>query len=301
MIYLTVACLTFGLKSSREIALRKRMEHNYANFFTETDGNNTPIFIVDADSKITTKGQQPITVFNYSLAEDNACLKIYADRRILTIHHTASGNCFSIECGTVSENNITVYKSDLAAQSVAPPHNILDHLLLFALSMSGLHHNMLLIHASSTVYNGKAMMFLGESGTGKSTHSRMWLENISGTTLLNDDAPAVRLLPDGTVRTYGTPWSGKTPCYMNTSYPLEAFVRIKRAQYNRLTRQDTIHPFRAVLPSCLPTLQQDETTLDPLCDILSSILANVPVYVMECLPDGDAARVCCNGLFEYKQ
>ena len=88
---------------------------------------------------------------------------------------------------------------------------------------------------------------------------------------------------------------------MNIFYPLEAFVRIKRAQYNRLTRQDTIHAFGAVLPSCLPTLQQDETTLDTLCDILSSILANVPVYVMECLPNGDAARVCCNGLFEYKQ
>lgn len=298
MIYLTVAGLTFGLRSSREATLRKRMEHNYADFFTEAGSDSTPIFIIDADCHIASTDEQPVTVFDYSLTEDNAHLEIYADRRILTIRHTASGNCFSVECGNASENGITVYKSDLAAQTVAPPHNILDHLLLFALSMAGLRHNMLLIHASSTVYNGQAMMFLGESGTGKSTHSRMWLENINGATLLNDDAPAVRLLPDGTVRTYGTPWSGKTPCYINTFYPLAAFVRIKRAPYNRLTRQDTIRAFGAVLPSCLPTLQQEETTLDPLCDTLSHILANVPVYVMECLPNDDAARVCCNGLFE---
>ncbi len=96
-------------------------------------------------------------------------------------------------------------------QGIAPPGHILDHLLIFALSVAAVGkgypaHPCL----HDTLPRQEAVMFLGESGTGKSTHSRMWLENIEGSTLLNDDAPAVRISADGTTA-YGTPWSGKTP------------------------------------------------------------------------------------------
>ena len=60
---------------------------------------------------------------------------------------------------------------------------------------------------------------MGKSGTGKSTHSRLWLENVPGATLLNDDNPIVRLTLVGAI-VYGSPWSGKTPCYKNESAPL---------------------------------------------------------------------------------
>ena len=86
-------------------------------------------------------------------------------------------------------------------QGIAPPGHILDHLLIFALSVAAVGKGILLIHASTIRYRGKAVMFLGESGTGKSTHSRMWLENIEGSTLLNDDAPAVRISADSTTLT----------------------------------------------------------------------------------------------------
>ena len=56
-------------------------------------------------------------------------------------------------------------------------------------------------------------MLLGKSGTGKSTHSRLWLKYIPDTKLLNDDNPAVRIMDNNTIMIYGTPWSGKTPCY----------------------------------------------------------------------------------------
>lgn len=77
----------------------------------------------------------------------------------------------------------------------------------------------LLVHASVVGYDGGAYMFLGRSGTGKSTHSRLWLENIEGTYLLNDDNPVIRFI-DGEVMAYGSPWSGKTPCYRNESLPI---------------------------------------------------------------------------------
>lgn len=68
------------------------------------------------------------------------------------------------------------------------------------------------IHTSTIVCRGKAVLFLGESGTGKSTHTRLWRENIEEATLLNDDSPIVRIT-DGQPWVWGSPWSGKTPCY----------------------------------------------------------------------------------------
>mgnify|MGYP003226810706 CR=1 FL=1 len=80
------------------------------------------------------------------------------------------------------------------------------------------------IHTSTIVCQSKAILFLGESGTGKSTHTRLWRKNIQGAVLLNDDSPILRII-DGEPWIYGSPWSGKTPCYKNESYPLAACVR----------------------------------------------------------------------------
>ena len=74
-------------------------------------------------------------------------------------------------------------------------------------------------------------------------------------------------------------------------------VRIRRAPYNQITRLNTLQAFGAVLPSCLPTLQQDDRMLDILCDALSHMLSAVPVYTLDCLPNADAARVSSEALF----
>ena len=67
------------------------------------------------------------------------------------------------------------------------------------------------IHSSVNVKDGKALLCLGESGTGKSTHTRLWRENIEGSWLLNDDSPIIRMV-EGKSVAFGSPWSGKTPC-----------------------------------------------------------------------------------------
>ena len=95
----------------------------------------------------------------------------------------------------------------------------LNNAIMIAFAFSGAQKDLLLIHASVTMKDGKGYLFLGKSGTGKSTHSQLWLKHIPGTELLNDDNPAVRLINDEVI-VYGTPWSGKTPCYKNKQVPL---------------------------------------------------------------------------------
>ncbi|MFR9603773.1 MAG: hypothetical protein SNG02_07895 [Rikenellaceae bacterium] len=67
-----------------------------------------------------------------------------------------------------------------------------------------LPHNTLLLHASAILKDGNAHLFIGKSGTGKSTHSRMWQEAFADAELLNDDHPVVRCHEGGEVVAYGS-------------------------------------------------------------------------------------------------
>ncbi len=148
----------------------------------------------------------------------------------------------------------------------------------------------LMTHASVIRYKDEGYMFLGRSGTGKSTHSRMWLENIDGAALLNDDNPIIRIV-DGKVLIFGSPWSGKTPCYKNEVVPLKAVVRIVRAPHNKAVRLNPIQSYASLLPSC-SCMRWDKASTAALHKTVEKVISNVACWNMECLPEPDAARTC---------
>ena len=152
------------------------------------------------------------------------------------------------------------------------------------------------IHTSTIVCKGKAILFLGESGTGKSTHTRLWQEHIEGATLLNDDSPILRII-DGKPWIYGSPWSGKTPCYRNESYPLVACVRLSQAPYNQIKKLSIAQGYGALHPSCPPDFAYSDELYDCISGVLSTLLSTVPVYHLACLPNTEAARLSCETIF----
>lgn len=152
------------------------------------------------------------------------------------------------------------------------------------------------VHTSTIQYKGKAVFFLGESGTGKSTHTRLWRENIEGAVLLNDDSPILRII-DGKPWVFGSPWSGKTPCYKKESYPLAACVRLSQAPYNKIKKLNVVQGYGSLHPSCPPCFAYDEALYDHISGVLSNLLSNVPVYHLACLPDEAAARLSCETIF----
>ena len=153
------------------------------------------------------------------------------------------------------------------------------------------------IHSSCIAANGSAVIFLGESGTGKSTHTRLWRENIPGAFLLNDDSPIVRVFEDGTVWVYGSPWSGKTPCYRQERYPLAACVRLSQAPYNKIQKLHVIKGYAALHPSCPPEFAYDERIYSHISTTLGLLLKVVSCWHLECLPDADAALLSHNSIF----
>ena len=151
-------------------------------------------------------------------------------------------------------------------------------------------HNAIAIHSSAIECEGRVVLFLGESGTGKSTHTRLWREHIAGARLLNDDSPIVRLI-DNKAIIYGSPWSGKTPCYKNLSYPIAAFCRLSQAPQNEIRRLSTIAAIGAVLPSTPPQFAHDSVLQDSICSTLGELLRRVPAFHLACLPDAEAAQL----------
>ena len=146
------------------------------------------------------------------------------------------------------------------------------------------------IHSSAIVVSNRCALFLGESGTGKSTHTRLWIKHIDGAKLLNDDSPIVRVVNNEVV-VYGSPWSGKTPCYKSESYPLAGLCRLEQAPYNRIEALATIPAIGALLPSCPPIFAHDEVLQDRICTTVGRILRKVRAYRLACLPDEAAAQM----------
>ena len=163
-----------------------------------------------------------------------------------------------------------------------------------------LPHDTIAIHSSCIVYRNNAVLFLGESGTGKSTHTRLWRENIEGATLLNDDSPIIRI-ENGKVWAYGSPWSGKTHCYKAERYELRGCVRISQAPANSIKKLPLLRAYGSIHPSCPPDFAYDNHLYDHVSRIIGKILTAAQFYHLECLPDKAAALLSCKTIFHDKQ
>ncbi len=151
------------------------------------------------------------------------------------------------------------------------------------------------IHSSAVIYGGKAFLFLGESGTGKSTHVRLIHQCFSDAELLNDDSPILRI-EDGKCMVYGSPWSGKTPCYKRRKAELAGVVRLQQASYNRMRLLDIHQSIGALLPSFPPELYLSEGCQSLVLNMLSDILGRTRVFLLECLPNEEAAKLSVHTL-----
>lgn len=184
------------------------------------------------------------------------------------------------------------------ARLLVPPSTTKPH-LNFAINNALMVHfalatacsNTLLFHSAVVEYEGRGYMFLGKSGTGKSTHARLWLKYNEGSELLNDDNPVVRFDEARGAVVYGSPWSGKTPCYKNREVPVGGIVLLSQAPYNKIERLSAIQAYAAVVIS-VSGKRWDKKLADGLHETENALAAHVPIWHLECLPDEEAAKVC---------
>jgi hypothetical protein len=170
-------------------------------------------------------------------------------------------------------------------------HFAINNSLMLLYAFSSACKGVLEMHSSVVVNGGKGYLFLGKSGTGKSTHSSLWLKHIPGTMLLNDDNPILRLMPDGTARVFGSPWSGKTPCYKNLDFPAGAVVRIRQAPFNKIEKLPPVQAYASLMVSA-SSFRPFKTLAEGWHATLEGLVGVLPCYVLDCLPDQAAAELC---------
>ncbi|TDS13802.1 hypothetical protein [Sphingobacterium paludis] len=184
-----------------------------------------------------------------------------------------------------SRNEIYAVEQEMYTTTVLP------WLLMVTFAQAALPYDTVLIHASVVERAGQGVAFLGKSGTGKSTHSRLWLTTLADFQLLNDDNPALRIAEDNTIWIYGTPWSGKTPCYRDLGVRLQAVVRLTQAKTNSFAWKKGKEALITMLPSG-SALRWNSGLFAAMTSIFQRVQEHVAIGNLHCLPNAEAAEIC---------
>ena len=147
----------------------------------------------------------------------------------------------------------------------------------------------MLLHCAVLDYEGNAYAFLGRSGTGKSTHTGLWLQHIAGTDIVNGDKPILSFT-DTEVCAHGTPWMGKEGRGRNTKAPLKALVFLEQAKENSIRRLSPAETSSKLFVQMLfPT---DEENASKTLELADKLIERVPAYLLKCNISEEAVRVC---------
>lgn len=178
-------------------------------------------------------------------------------------------------------------KKEIQLKASSFPKGITDAVILTC--MQAVHHitrnGGFLLHASWIRYRGKAILFTGPSGIGKSTQAALW-ETLRGAELINGDRAAVFPVPGG-AEVRGIPFCGSSRVNKNETMPLAAVVRLTQAQENSITRLRGAKAFREIWEGCSVNLWNQEDIARGTQAVADTVSA-VPVFHLACTPDEQA-------------
>lgn len=167
----------------------------------------------------------------------------------------------------------------------------------YAFSRALIEYNGFCLHASAISVNNKAILFSAPSGTGKTTHTNLWLQRFGKdrVKIFNDDTPAIRYL-NGRFYAYGTPWAGSSRINLNKKTPIAAIIFLKQGKENtirRLNNKDAVN--RLLFQSILP--KHNNEKVDKILCIIDQIIRVIPVYEMKCQIDVEAVEIAYKAVF----
>lgn len=234
----------------------------------------------------------------YQLADMNVGIRsLYDEVHLMCADYRVSGNVQPDFRVTTSEQDIvsereqsvlTRQEEGLPPYEFEPPY--LETLAIYRkIATECVSRGRLLMHGSVIAVDGLAYMFTARSGTGKSTHVRLWRQRFGKrAVMVNDDKPLLRVTPES-VTVYGTPWDGKHRLSTNMSAPLQAICILTRAEQNTIRE---IKPSEALKMLIQQTYRPDDPML--LLDtfgLIDQLSKHVRFYLLGCNMDPEAAAV----------
>jgi len=159
-----------------------------------------------------------------------------------------------------------------------------------------LHYGILLMHGSVVAVDGEGYLFTAKSGTGKSTHTALWMKQFGERAMMiNDDKPLLEITKDG-LWVYGTPWDGKHHRSTNTKVPLKAICAVNRSEQNEIRKAEP----RELYPLLLQQIHRQETVLglQQTLELLECLWKQAGLYQLYCNMEPEAALVAYEGMRE---
>ncbi len=150
-----------------------------------------------------------------------------------------------------------------------------------------------LLHSSAVVIDNESYLFSAPCGTGKSTHTSLWLKYLAHKNpyILNDDKPAIRIMENG-IYTYGTPFSGKHDISENKKAKLKAICFIEQSKSNSIKKIETREAIKLFFEQTMIDLEEKQML--KFLDILDKILREIPVYKLYCNMSEEAVKLSYN-------
>ena len=155
-------------------------------------------------------------------------------------------------------------------------------------------YDVLLVHGSALCMDGRAYVFIARSGTGKSTHARLWREAFGERVwMINDDKPLLKIEDEG-VTVWGTPWDGKHHLSRNASAPLAAIVCLERDAENHIEPMSKADAFPFLMKQAYAS--KDPATMARIVNLEKQLLNAVDFYILGCTEEPQAAQVAWEGM-----
>lgn len=157
-----------------------------------------------------------------------------------------------------------------------------------------LDYDAMLMHCAAVAVDGEAYLFTALSGTGKTTHIKLWHEKFGDRfVVVNGDKPILRQRGDKFF-VCGTPWRGKENYGHNIVAPIKAICILQRGETNEIRKIPPHEAISTVLTQTLRTENMDE--MEKVLSLTDKLLRNVPFYVLSCNMEKEAADVSYNGM-----
>ena len=151
------------------------------------------------------------------------------------------------------------------------------------------HANGIIFHSSAIMVDGNAYLFTAPSGTGKSTHTRLWRELLGDrAVMVNDDKPIIRYI-DGKFYVYGTPWNGKHHLDTNCRAEIKAICKIEQAKENSISKASTAEMLLTIFNQTIRP--EDPAQMDRLLNLTDKLLTQVELYKLGCNISKEAAEL----------
>ena len=151
----------------------------------------------------------------------------------------------------------------------------------------------ILFHASSLIFNDKAYLFTAKSGTGKTTHAKMWIEKYPDALMINDDKPYLKL-KDNEVIVYGNPWNGKEKIGNNISAKLDGILCLYQSDNNQTSDMSYSDKWDFLFKQIY--LSKNARSISNTLRIINFLIDNINITALKCNKNQDAVEVAYEAL-----